>query len=435
MFCPFRLRHRRSVGGCAALLLAACFAIPVAWSAPTTITFTHAQTLALQAAPSLQARQAQVLAAGEESHRAAALPDPQLSVGIVNLPITGREALNAGADDMTMKEIAFTQAFPARAKRLARQEVADRQVEQAHALSVAEQAAVRQAVASAWIARWAAQREVDALRMMREPAEVAVRTAKARLAGGTGSATDALATRADALELENRIDAAEAGATAAQAGLARWLDLPAEAFEIAGDPPDLATLPHDRSALLGNLDQQAPLLPWQSREAMAEAEVSAALAETRPDWSVSLGYGQRSRTPDGLPRSDMLTLQVAVGLPLFTRNRQDRGIAARRADLQAVSAEHEDARRAQAAQVQQWLAAWDGANRAVARKQSQLLPLAADRSRTALAAYAGGGELQPWLQARRDEIELHIEHARHLGELGRDWAALAYLLPTGETQP
>ena len=50
-------------------------------------------------------------------------------------------------------------------------------------------------------------------------------------------------------------------------------------------------------------------------------------------------------------------------------------------------------------------------------------------------AYAGGGDLQPWLEARRDEIELHLEHARHLGELGRVWAALAYLLPDQEFTP
>ena len=63
-----------------------------------------------------------------------------------------------------------------------------------------------------------------------------------------------------------------------------------------------------------------------------------------------------------------------------------------------------------------------------------LLPLARDRSTTALATYRAGGELQPWLDARRDELAIHLSHAEHLGELGRAWAALAFLLPT-EAQP
>jgi outer membrane protein TolC len=137
--------------------------------------------------------------------------------------------------------------------------------------------------------------------------------------------------------------------------------------------------------------------------------------------------------PNGVSRSDMLMVGFAIDLPLFPRNRQDRGVAARRAELDAVAAEREDARRVQTEAVRRALADWQGLQRQVARKETQSLPLAHDRARTALAAYAGGGDLQPWLEARRDEIELHIEHARHLGELGRAWAALAYLLPEEST--
>ncbi|MGZ7226866.1 TolC family protein, partial [Streptococcus pyogenes] len=82
-----------------------------------------------------------------------------------------------------------------------------------------------------------------------------------------------------------------------------------------------------------------------------------------------------------------LMVEFSIGLPLFTRNRQDRGIAARRAELEAVSAGHEDARRMQLEAVHRALAEWNGAKRQVARKESEALPLAHDRSQTALAAY------------------------------------------------
>ena len=146
-------------------------------------------------------------------------------------------------------------------------------------------------------------------------------------------------------------------------------------------------------------------------------------------------YGQRERTSGGMPRSDMLSIEFSIGLPLLTRNRQYRGVAARRAELDAVAAEHEDARRMQVEAVRRGLAEWHGLKRQIARQQQQALPLAHDRSQVALAAYRGGGPLQPWLDARRDELELHIEHARHLGELGRTWSALTYLIVDEETQP
>jgi outer membrane protein TolC len=416
-------------------MLALGLALVPAWSAATDLSFDDALSIAIARAPMLEARHLQVTASREEAARAAALPDPKLKLGVANLPVTGADAFDFGADFMTMKQIGVMQEFPARAKRQARQTVADRTVEQAQALSTAERQTVRQAVAQAWIALWAAQREVAALRALREPTDVAVRAAKARLAGGTGSAVDAMATQNAALELENRIDAAEASLEAARASLARWLGEDPAELRIDGAPPELTALPVAPPTLLTSLDQQGPLLPWRSREAVAEAQVEAAMAEKRPDWSLGVTYGQRDRSPEGLSRSDMLMVEFAIDLPLFTRNRQDRGIAARRAELDAVAAEREDARRVQAETVRRVLAEWNGLKRQVTRQEAETLPLANDRSRTALAAYGAGGDLQPWLEARRDEIELHVMFARHLGELGRTWAALAYLLPEEETAP
>jgi len=405
------------------------------WSAAADLSFDDALRIAAERAPMLQARQSQVTASREESARAAALPDPQLTLGLANWPVTGADAFDFRTDDMTMKQVGLMQEFPARAKRQARQAVADRTVEQAQALSVAERLAVRQAVAQAWIALWAAQREVAALQALQEPTDVAVRAARARLAGGTGSAVDAMATQNAALELENRIDAAEASLEAARASLARWLGEEPATLRIDGAPPELTTLPAAPATLLASLDRQGPLLPWRSREAVAEARVEAAIAEKRPDWSLGVTYGQRERTPESVSRSDMLMVEFAIDLPLFPRNRQDRGVAARRAELDAVAAEREDARRAQAERVRMTLAEWEGVRRQVVRKETESLPLARDRAKTALAAYAAGGDLQPWLEARRDEIELHVMHARHLGELGRAWAALAYLMPEEERSP
>ncbi|WP_372363574.1 TolC family protein (plasmid) [Xanthomonas sp. NCPPB 3583] len=431
----FSLRRRRSPRCLATLALALWFFAAPSWSASTGVSFTEAVRLAVERAPALEARQAQTAAAREEAVRAAALPDPKLTVGIANWPVTGGDAFDFRADDMTMKQVGVMQEFPARAKRQARQTVADRSIEQAQALSVAEQLTVRRAAADAWITLWAAQREVDALKALREQSALAVRLAKARLANGAGTVVDTLATQAAALELENRIDAAEASVEAARGTLARWLGVEPADLATDGMPPELTVLPVGEAALLASVDRQGPLLPWRSREAVAEAEVALAAAEKRPDWSLGASYGQRARSPDGMPRSDMLMIEFAIDLPLFTRNRQDRGIAARRAELDAVVASHEDARRMQIEAVRRALAEWNGLKRQVARKEDEMLPLARDRAQTAVASYGGGGELQPWLDARRDELELRLEHARHLGDLGRVWAALAYLLPDQEITP
>ena len=213
----------------------------------------------------------------------------------------------------------------------------------------------------------------------------------------------------------------------AQAGLARWLDEPA--VEVSKDIPDFTVLPASETQLLGNIERLGPLLTANAKVESSAAQVDVARAEKRLDWSVGASYGQRSGG-----RDDMLMLEVGIGLPLFTRNRQDRGVAAREADYQAMLATREDLRRQETARIRADVARGEGLKRQVALLEQGLLPLARDRSATALAAYRAGGELQPWLDARRDELAIHLSHAEHLGELGRAWAALAFLLPT-EAQP
>ena len=407
----------------ASCLLIAAWAMPWgALAAPAEVSLAQAVERAAQRAPLLDARRSQIEAALQESRRAGTLPDPMLVVGIDNLPVTGTDAFDPAADFMTMKKIGLRQEVPARAKREAQRMLAQRRTDEARALARTEQVNVRQAAANAWIDLWAAQRELTALTALREQARLAARLTVARLGGGTESAADTLAAQATVIELDNRLEGLYAQAQVARVALPRWLGDGVE--RVPDEMPDFATLPVSEGQLLAALDRLAPLLPAVAEVETAAAEIDAARAERRPDWSLAASYGQRAGG-----RSDMIMLEVGIGLALFTRNRQDRGIAASEADYQAALATREDLRREQTARIRAGIAQWQGFKRQVALYEDALLPLARDRSATALAAYRAGAPLRPWLDARRDELEAHRAHAEHLAELGRAWAALAYLLP------
>ncbi len=428
------LRHTRSVFVACAIVRAAMACVSVFLLSPASalagssaLTLDEATRLAEQRAPMLDARRAGISAAQEEAARAGALPDPMLSVGIDNLPVTGRDAFDSRADDMTMKRIGLRQEIPSGAKREARRTLAVRGIDEARALSEAERLTVRRSAAEAWIDLWTAQRELAALQALRNEAALATKFAKARVAGGSEPVSDALATEAAVLELDNRIEEARAKQTAAQAGLARWFG--DGVVETTVEAPSFDTLPISEARLLAAIDRIGPLLPTSAQVETAAAAIDVARAEKRPDWSVGTSYGQRAGG-----RSDMIMFEVGIGLPLFTRNRQDRGVAAREADYQAALFAREDLRRQAVARIRADIARWEGLKRQVALHETSSLPLARDRSMTALAAYRAGGEIQPWLNARRDEFDVHLSHAQHLGDLGRAWAALAYLLPS-EGQP
>ncbi|MFZ2235227.1 MAG: TolC family protein, partial [Dokdonella sp.] len=380
---------------------------------------------AVERAPILLARDASSTAASEELVRADALPDPTLAFGIQNLPINGLDAFTVADDRMTMRRIGMSQALPSRAKREARRDMAQALLAQADARAVTTTLDVKRATATAWVQLWAAQKQRDLLRDLNDQATLAVSATRARLSGGGGSASDALAARGTDLQLQNRIDDAESRIEQARAGLQRWLgEMPVVA---AGSPPDFAQAPVPEAQLLSTLDRQGPLLSWDAQEASAEAALTLARAEKRPDWSVGAGLAQR-----GAGASNVAWLEIGIGLPLFSGNRQDRGIAARNADLQSLRASREDARRMQAEYVRKAFARWQGVGRQVARSRDTLLPLSGDRTSTALAAYSGGASLQEWLDARRDEIDARLDYADLLAAWGQAWVELAYLLPDSD---
>lgn len=419
-FLSFRRRMRAP-----RLLVAALFALialPLyAANDGVPLSLDAATKIAAARAPQVQAQLLRAQAAQDDAVRAGRLPDPQLTAGINNLTATGPRAFDAAADSMTMRSIGVMQGIPSRAKREAEKAVANSGVRLSDADTIKVRLAVKRATADAWVALWAAQRERKLLDDLQVQSALAVKVSKARLAGGTGNATEVLAARIAVVEFKNRINAADADIAAAHAALQRWLGDSAD--NALAETPDFSTLPIPPAKLEHDLDQQGPLLGWTSREDQAQARIDLAKAGKHPNWSVGLMYGSRIHLPD------MIGIEVGVSLPLFPGNRQDRDISARYAERDAVKDEHEEARRAQREAVAAGLAEWQGDHKQVDTYRDKLLPLAADRSRTALALYRGGGPLQPWLEARRDEIDTRIAYAQALAAWGKAWAQLAYLIP------
>lgn len=417
-------RHSGIASAVPSMLLLALGWCPAATASD--LTLAAAVHLAQSQAPSLEASRAGVLAAQQDARRAGALPDPMLTVGINNLPITGTDAFDPAADMMTMKTIGLRQEIPATAERNARKTLAARAVDEARAMDETTRVLVAQATAQAWIDAWGTRQVLRVLQQQREQAALVAELAKARLIGNRATASDALAARAGVLELENQILAAQANRESAAAMLVRWTG---EESSPADEAPDFARLPVEPATLLASVDRLPTVLPLQARIERAAAAVDVARAGKRPDWSLAAAYGQRSGG-----RDDMLMLEVGIRLPIFPGNRQDRDVAAREAEYQGALATREDQRRAAAASLRARIAQWRGLLAQVETDEQRLLPLASDRTATALASYRGGGELNSWIEARRDELATRLSHVNHVVELGRTWAELAFLLPKG-SQP
>lgn len=383
--------------------------------------------IAVEHAPQSVAQQSKLESAETVAVSAGRLPDPELILGIDNLPVAGADAWSTDRDSMTMRKVGLMQAFPNGRKREAQRERAAALVSvaanEAHesALDVSRQTGF------AWVSVYAADLVVKRLHDLLPELELQATTSRTALGAGRGSVVDALAAQGEVSELRDRLLQAEREASIARAELARWIGEdsrrplgPMEGFDVLPAPPE---------HLLSSLHRHASLRTFDAQRALTESEIDLARAEKRPDWSAELSYGDR-----GSAFSDMVSIEFRVGLPVFGRNRQDPVISSKRAELAQVNAEREAELRMHAAEVSSALAAWHAAQRRVVLYQEERLPLATQRTQAALAAFRSGQtDLSVVLASRVAEIEAQQTYATLVEERGQAWVYLRYLeAPGGE---
>ncbi len=379
----------------AAALLALAGLAAAACAEP--LSFDDALALAVRDTPVLRAESAQIDAARQAAIPAGELPDPKLALGVDNLPIDGPDRYSLSADFMTMRRIGVMQEFPNGAKRDARVAAARGRVAQAEVQTHITRLTVLRETALAWIARDSVERQlagIDALVAENRVFEASVR---ARLAGGTGRALEAVAPRQEAALIEARRDELAARRRQAIAALARWIGPRAEA-PLAGTAPDW---PIERDVLAPALHHHPELAVFEPKARVLDAEVAEAQAGKKPDWALELAYLKR-----GAQYSDMAMLNVTFDLPVFAASRQDPQIAARQAERAALDAQREAVLREHAAMLETDLAEYQRLASAVVRQRAVLLPLAGEKAALALAAWRGGtGELADLVMARRERID------------------------------
>jgi outer membrane protein TolC len=402
-------------------LLSLLCTLPLAVHAAEPLSLEEAVGRALQIAPQVSARTANLEAMQALTISAGRLPDPELVFGIDNLPVTGADAYSTTSDFMTMRKVGVMQAFPAASKRRLESERAAATADVAQAELLESRLTVARNAAQAWIRRATAEASLNELRTLESEVELQAAASRAAVAAGRGSTAEALATQAAVAQFHTRVLRMQGEARQATFELARWIEGDAERPLAA--MPALDELPAQPDAMLAGVQQHGSLLIFESQIAAARLDVDLAKAQRRPDWSAELAFAKR-----GPEFSDMVSLEFRVGLPLFTKSRQDPQISARHAELRQLEAEREAELRMHVAEIRQMLVEWQQLGEQLGQYERELLPLARERSRAALAAYrAGRGELRPAIDAYQQEIEFIVEHAQLVNERGRAWAYLRYL--------
>lgn len=382
-------------------LAAPLWAASMAGASATPLGFDDALTRALAETPALPASAGKIDAARQGAIPADALPDPQLTLGLANVPIDGDDRFSLDDDPMTMRMIGVRQAFPNAAKRGARAAAAKGRV----GLAEAEMRVVRQTVlrqtAQAWIRRHTAEAQLQHIAALYDENRLFDAAVRARLAGGGGMASDVVLPREETALIAEREDQLNTRRAQAIAALRRWIGDAAD-WPLEGAPPQW---PIDHTHLAHRLEQHPELALYSQEARVLDAEINVARAATRPDWRLGLVYQQRASQ-----FGDMASVELGFDLPVFASTRQDPLIAERVAKRAALDADYQAQLRAHRAELDADLAEYGRLDRALARQHEVLLPLAQEKVTLMQAAWRGGrGSLAELIGARRARIEAELK--------------------------
>lgn len=408
------------------VLMSLLIALPLSVNAQSTLTIERAQTLAIQKSSQLVASDAAGKATRDMGIAAGQLPDPVLKLGINNLPVNGEDRLSLSKDFMTMRSVGVMQEFTREAKRHARTSRFDKEAETVSANRTLTLTNLRRATALAWFDRYYQEQTVALLQKQRGEVKLQIDAAEAVYRGGRGSQSDVLAARLALAQMDDRLAQAERQVATSMVQLTRWIG--DDASQPLSRLPEMERLSFTEVNLEAQLRHHPQIAVMEAQENTALADAELARANKQADWTVEMMVNQR-----GAAYSNMVSINASVPLQWAPSNRQDRELAAKLATVSQLRAEREDAVRAHVAEVRAMLQEWQSNRTRLQRYDDAMLPLAAERTRSALAAYRGGmvtgGTLAAVLEARRAEVDTRVERLRLELDTARLWAQLNYLTP------
>lgn len=383
------------------------------------LTMEEAARLAALDQPLLTAREAKIRAEEQQAVAAAQLPDPKLSGGLKELPIDTPEAFSVSRDNFTEFTIGLSQDFIRADKRRlngARKQL-DADADRA-ALSN-DQRMVKRDASLAWLDLYEAQQALKLTRRLSNEAALQVQALEKDYSNGKAPLSDWITAKVDAGLVDDKAHDWLHHELRARAGLARWVGDEAqrpiaESLTMPGFPSTLPSLIalSDHHPVIGTLDKQI--------EASA-TDVALARQSYKPDYSVEVYYAYRRAF------SDFVGIQFSVGLPYFTKDRQDRGLAAALQQSRAGEERKRDLLRELHAQVSQDYLDRRHYDERVGDFDASIIPDAQRRIEAARSAYqAGRGSFDSVLLARRSLLEVQLQRLALAVETARAQVRLDY---------
>jgi len=340
---------------------------------------------ALRNNPEIKALDSEQQAAQSRIAPAGALDDPMLEAGIVNLPV---ESLRFNREDMTMKMIGLSQRLPYPGKRELREQVA---AKEAGVIGFNRQEVVNRVIRDVKLSYFDLAFVVESARLVqnnRIVLEQFLRVAESRYAVGQATQADVLKAQTQLSKMLDEASRVGRERLTIEAELVRAIGRYESLANVVPPMPEIAEATFDLDALQKQARASRPqLAALQSSIERGEKALELARKEYLPDFDVRFQYGQRDRTSDGLRREDMVSLIVAINLPVWRQNKRDPRVAEAQAMRDQALSMYKAQENELDAKLRQQIAAAEQSRRSLRLYDTGILPQSRLAVEAALSAY------------------------------------------------
>ena len=380
--------------------------------------------------PEIAAARSELDAARQRVAPAGALEDPMLEVGIITAPLP---SLSLRREEMTMKMLGVGQKLPFPGKRDLRRAVA---TADAKSMDWAVQETVNRVERDVRFTFEELAFNAEAQRIIlrtRAELEQLAAIARSRYEVGQAVQNDVLDAQTEIEQLGVRLLRLARDDAVLQSEMRRLLGRTDATVPINVMARQLAAGPELEPGLVAlAMDSRPQLQALQARVDRNHKALDLAQREYYPDFDLKLQYGQRDRSPDGMPRDDMVSLIVGINLPIWRKSRLEPQVAEARAMrnqaqsmLAAEQLETRAALDAQLALVRQWRSTTE-------LYQRTLLPQVRASVTSALAAYrVGRVDFLTLRQAQLREFDVSIDLAEAIANHNKALAEVDLLVGHG----
>lgn len=335
--------------------------------------------------PQLQAYRYQALADSFKIPQAGALPDPMVSLNLLNLPV---DNFVFDQEAMSGKQIAVKQNFPFFGKLGLKEDIARKNAKVTQANYQELKSQLFRNLKHIYYNLFYVDEAINTTQKNYTLIEEFVKIAEKKYSVGKGLQQDVLKAQVELSKMTGQLINLKQNREQLEANLNKLLNRPVHQPVAKTTKPAYLADSYNRENLeKTTLEQRALLYAWRLRIEQRKAQTALAQKSFLPDFSVFMAYTQREVLQSGMGGVDFLSGGITFNIPLYFRSKQDKQVQEKQIARKQAEAGYQNVLGQVDAALDNALSEWDKNAQLLDLYKTGIIPQAAQSLQSAMIGY------------------------------------------------